>query len=385
MNLEWWSKLDSTVAYRHFWSFLRILGVAEFRYKALAQFYVICLTLFVTVYCPIHLLIGLLMLTDTGDFFKNFSMTVTSLVCSLKYFFLRLNLNKISQVIDIYSELDKRASTADECEYFIRHHQRKADSAIKILFLIYMGTNSCAFVAAIVDQRLMFPAWFPFDWKSSSLSYWSALLYQFIGVNMLIVHNVLNDTIGPMSLCLLSGHVRLLAMRVARIGYNKRKSPKHHEDELKLCIEDHHKLLKAFKLLESSISWLQFILFFTSGLNICLSVVNFLFYSRILFDYIYYASLVFSLSMQVFPCYFYGSALQEEFKQLPYAMFANNWVEQSRNYRQDTTIFVEIALKSVTMLAGGIVEINLNSFFAIYKAAYSIFTNRKRLFSSALY
>uniref|UniRef100_A0A1B0A4F7 Odorant receptor n=1 Tax=Glossina pallidipes TaxID=7398 RepID=A0A1B0A4F7_GLOPL len=247
MKIEWWSKLDSTAAYRRFWSCFRILGVAEFRYKALAQFYVICLTLFVTVYCPIHLLIGLLMLTDAADFFKNFSMTLTSLVCSLKYFFLRLNLNKIHQVIKIYSELDKRASTADECDYFIRHHQRKADAAIKIFFFIYLGTNSFAFVGAVVEQRLMFPAWFPFDWESSSTLYWSALLYQFMGVNMLIVQNLVNDTVGPMSLCLLSGHVHLLAMRVARIGYNKRKSQKYHEDELKLCIEDHQKLLKYLK------------------------------------------------------------------------------------------------------------------------------------------
>uniref|UniRef100_A0A1B0GFD9 Uncharacterized protein n=1 Tax=Glossina morsitans morsitans TaxID=37546 RepID=A0A1B0GFD9_GLOMM len=149
MKIEWWSKLDSTVAYGRFWSCFRILGVADFRYKALSQFYVICLTLFVTVYCPIHLLIGLLMLTDAGDFFKNFSMTLTSLVCSLKYFFLRLNLNKIHQLIKIYSELDKRVSTADECDYLI--------------------------------------------------------------------------------------------------GYNKRKSQKYHEDELKLCIEDHQKLLKYLK------------------------------------------------------------------------------------------------------------------------------------------
>uniref|UniRef100_A0A1B0AYX7 Odorant receptor n=1 Tax=Glossina palpalis gambiensis TaxID=67801 RepID=A0A1B0AYX7_9MUSC len=293
MNIEWWSKLDSTVAYRHFWSCFRILGVAEFRYKALAQFYVICLTLFVTVYCPIHLLIV---------------------------------------------------------------------------------TNCFAFVGAIVDRRLMFPAWFPFDWKSSSTSYWSALLYQFIGVNMLIVQNLVNDTVGPMSLCLLSGHVRLLAMRVARIGYNNRKSPKHHEDELKLCIEDHQKLLKAFKLLESSISWLQFILFFTNGLNSCVVVVNFLFYSRILYDYIYYGCFLLAIGVEMFPCYFYGSVLLQEFKHIPYAVFSSNWVEQSRNYRQDTTIFLEMALKSVTMLAGGIVEINLNSFFAVCKMAYSLFT-----------
>uniref|UniRef100_A0A1B0GFE0 Uncharacterized protein n=1 Tax=Glossina morsitans morsitans TaxID=37546 RepID=A0A1B0GFE0_GLOMM len=229
-------------------------------------------------------------------------------------------------------------------------------------------------MGAIVDQRLMAPAWFPFDWKSSSTLYWSALLYQFIGLNMLIMQNLVNDTVGPMSLCLLSGHVHLLAMRVARIGYNKRKSQKYHEDELKLCIEDHQKLLKAFTLLESSMSWLQFILFFTSGLNTCLGVVNFLFYSRILYDYIYYGCFLLALGVEVFPCYFYGSVLLEEFKHLPYAIFSSNWVEQSRNYRQNTTIFLEMALKSVTMLAGGIVETNLDSFFAIYKAAYSLFT-----------
>uniref|UniRef100_A0A1A9WXQ0 Odorant receptor n=1 Tax=Glossina brevipalpis TaxID=37001 RepID=A0A1A9WXQ0_9MUSC len=352
------------------------LRVAEFRYKALARFYVVCLTLFVSVYYPIHLIIGLLMQSNKEDFFNYFFMTQAALVCSLKYLFLRMNLKNIERVIKMYSELDKRASTADENIYFIRHHQQRADLIMKIFSLNYFSTNLFAFVGAIVDkeQRLMFPAWFPFDWKSSSTLYWSALLYQFIGINMLIVQNLLNDAVGPMSLCLLTGHVHLLTMRVARIGYNKRKSQQYHENELRLCIEDHLKLLEAFKLLENSLSSLQFILFFNTGLNACIVIVNLLFYSRILYDYIYYSCFLFVVFMEVFPCYFYGSMLYEEFKQLPYAVFSSNWIEQSRNYRQDIIMFMEMALRSLTMSAGGIVEINLSSFFAICKTAYSLFT-----------
>uniref|UniRef100_A0A1A9WXP9 Odorant receptor n=1 Tax=Glossina brevipalpis TaxID=37001 RepID=A0A1A9WXP9_9MUSC len=375
MNIDWWSKMDSNVSYRFFWFCLRLLGVAEFRYKALARFYVICLTLFGTIYYPIHLLRGLLVLSVAEDFFKNFFMTLTTLVCSFKYFFLRLNLKNIRRVTKIYSELDKRATTADESKYFILRHQERADLIMKMFFLIYLGTNSFAIISVIVDeqQRLMFPAWFPFDWKSSSTLYWSALLYQFIGSNILIIQNFVNDTVCPVSLCLLSGHVHLLTMRVARIGYNKRKSQQYHENELRLCIEDHLKLLEAFKLLESSLSSAQLILYITSGLNTCVVIINLLFYSQSFYEYLYYVAFLFAITIELFPCYYYGNMLQEEFKQLPYAVFSSNWIEQSRSYRQDCIIFTEMALRSLTMLAGGIVEINLNSFFAICKTAYSLF------------
>lgn len=118
---------------------------------------------------------------------------------------------------------------------------------------------------------------------------------------------------------------------------------------------------------------MQLILFVSSGLNICVVLVYLVFYVEKVWSCIYYATFLAAIGVELFPIYYFGSLLQEEFYNLPYAIFSSNWPSQTRSYRRSVVIFVEVALRSLTMLAGDIVEINLDSFIAICKMTYSLF------------
>lgn len=108
-------------------------------------------------------------------------------------------------------------------------------------------------------------------------------------------------------------------------------------------------------------------------------LVYLFFYVDNLFAYAYYASFLLAIAVELFPIYYYGTLLQEEFNNLPYAIFSSNWPLQTRSYRQSVMIFTEVAMRQLTMLAGGIVGIRLDSFFAICKMAYSLFAVAMRI------
>lgn len=121
-------------------------------------------------------------------------------------------------------------------------------------------------------------------------------------------------------------------------------------------------------------SLVQLVLFVSSGLNICVALVFLIFYVDSLVGTLYYSMFILAIAVELFPCYYFGSVLQQEFDDLTYSIFRSNWTDQSKNYRKNMIIFVNNTLRKVTMVGGGIVSIQLESFFAICKMAYSLFT-----------
>lgn len=121
-------------------------------------------------------------------------------------------------------------------------------------------------------------------------------------------------------------------------------------------------------------SLVQLILFVSSGLNICVVLVYIIFFADNLYSYAYYSIFFMAIIVELFPCYYYGSVVQQEFEKLPYAIYSSNWTQLPRSYRKKAIIFGEVALRKRTILAGGIVGLRLDTFFAICKMAYSLFT-----------
>ncbi|KAM7352150.1 odorant receptor 33b-like [Cochliomyia hominivorax] len=368
-------KADSVSIFEPFWLCWRLLGILSWRRKNITIIYDIFMNIFVYLWYPVHLTVGLVLLPMQDEIYQNMSMTITCIVCTMKHYCIRWKLNQISEMMKLFKKLDKRVQNFEESKYFTSFTMSRSKFLAKMYFSVYMGANMAALAGVILDKekRLMYPAWFPFDWSSTFSLYFAALSYQFVGVTVLIILNFTNDAIAPVTLCLFSGQVHLLSMRVAKLGYDDRKTDKQHEQELKLCIEDHIIVINLFKLIEDALSYVQLILFISSGLNICVVIVYLFFYVNNLLGFIYYSTFLVAIAVELFPIYYYGSLLQEEFNNLPYAIFSNNWLFQTKSYRQIVVIFVEIAKRKLTMLAGGIVSIRLDSFFAICKTAYSLF------------
>ncbi|XP_075151219.1 odorant receptor 33b-like [Haematobia irritans] len=369
-------RTDSTVLFKPFWLVWRALGVNMFQNAYNSFFYDVLLNFGVTIWYPVHLTVGLLTLPDAGDVFKNLSMTITCIVCTFKYFCMRIKMKELHKIEDLLGQMDERVESQDEYTFFTKGPQKMAQSITKLYFSIYMGANVVGILTVLLypERRLMYPAWFPFDWSSSCFVYSLTLLYQIFGITIQIMQNVVNDSVTPVVLCLMAGHVRLLSMRVRKIGYDPLKSVPEHLVDLRNAVEDHIRLRILIKTLEDALSVVQLSLFISSGLNICVALVYLLFYVDTLVGTLYYSIFLIAIICEIFPIYFYGSILQQEFEDLTYAIFCSDWIGKPLIYQRHMQIFLQNTLSKVKMVGGGIVSIQLETFFSICKMAYSSFT-----------
>lgn len=83
----------------------------------------------------------------------------------------------------------------------------------------------------------MYPVWFPFDWMENDFIYVALILYQLLGIGVMVEVNFVCDSLPTVFIAMLTVHLELLCQRVAMIGWNtQNKSP---EVGLSECIRDH--------------------------------------------------------------------------------------------------------------------------------------------------
>lgn len=238
-----------TIFRAHFicWRLLGFLPTKKYRECYIA--YSVILNIIVTIGYPLHLMIGLFQSTTMYDIIKNLAINLTCVVCSLKTLTIWLKFQKVQNIFDIIRRQDKRIGLYKEQAYYYKFKAFKEVRFVLNLFII-LCIGACLFSELSVlinglmgDWHLMYPAYFPFDPFGNTKLYVTAHVYQFLGVSIQILQNVVNDTFAAMHLALLSGQIHTLAMRVNQLGQDKRKSLKENNRELLECIQDHKDLL----------------------------------------------------------------------------------------------------------------------------------------------
>lgn len=238
------SVISSGNIYKVYWLYWRLLGLeTDFALRHLLDFLI---TLFVTFWYPIHLILGLFMERTLGDVCKGLPITAACFFASFKFICFRLRLAEIKEVESLFKELDQRAVTAEETEFFERNTQRGANFIWKA-FLVAYGLSNVSAIASVLfggGRHLLYPGWFPYDVQASALIFWLSVSYQIAGVSVAILQNLANDSYPPMTFCVVAGHVRLLAMRLSRIGHDEDSDKLVIARKLTESIEDHRKLMK---------------------------------------------------------------------------------------------------------------------------------------------
>lgn len=238
--------VDTVACFDIFWMCWKLMGISINSNKWYVTLYDIVVNIFVTIFYPIHLTVGLFLVPVLSDVFKNLAIIITDVACSTKHYLFRYKLSKIREIQRLLKELDDRVVAQDERDYFNKSIRSAVRRMMLIFCVSYAGDTlaSALEVLAKKDRELMYPAWFPFDWSANRYTYYAAVIYQIVGVSLQITQNLAHDTFAPVSLCVMSGQVRLLAMRVSKVGYDESKTLAEHEEELNECIEDHKKLLR---------------------------------------------------------------------------------------------------------------------------------------------
>ncbi|XP_011188666.1 odorant receptor 59a-like [Zeugodacus cucurbitae] len=361
--------VDTRSFFKLHWTCFRVLGINA---PSSNTYYSVLLQVLVTLCYPFHLALALFSSPDASINIQNLTVCVTCVACSMKFVFYATRLSRIRELESIIAALDARARSLCERRYFVQ--LRKELRRITICFLcIYTVVGVTAELMFIFhnERNLLYPAWFPFDWRASNLKFYAAHSYQIVGISYQLLQNFVNDCFPTMALALLSAHIKLLGIRVSQIGHET-ASLGANEAELLHCIKDQEQLYNVLNIIQNIISLPMFLQFTVTAINLCLGMAALLYFVDAPFDRLYYLAYLLALPLQIFPICYYGTTFQLLFDKLHVEMFASNWVEQTHKFRKHMILFCERSLMSQTAMAGGIVRIHLDTFISTCKAAYSL-------------
>ncbi|EDW88123.1 odorant receptor 33c [Drosophila yakuba] len=373
--------IDSLSFYRPFWICMRLLVPTFFKDspRPVQRLYVLWLHILVTLWFPLHLLLHLLLLPSPAEFMKNLTMSLTCVACSLKHVAHLYHLPQIVEIESLIRQLDAFIDSELEHRYYQDHvycHARLFTRCLYGSFSMVYAVFLFGVLVQIISGRweLIYPAYFPFDLESNSYLGAVALGYQVFSMVVEGFQGLGNDTYTPLTLCLLAGHVHLWSIRMAQLGHLEDETATNHQ-RLREYIEQHKLLVRFHHLVRRTISEVQLVQLGGCGATLCIIVSYMLFFVSDTISMVYYLVFFGVVCVQLFPSCYFASEVAEEVERLPYAIFSSRWYDQSRDHRFDMLVFTQLTLRNRLWIikAGGLIELNLNAFFATLKMAYSLF------------
>ncbi|KAH8282521.1 hypothetical protein KR054_008133 [Drosophila jambulina] len=371
--------INSVRFYRPFWLCMQVLAPSFF--KAVTPFvraYEVIVHILVTGWFPLHLLLHLLLHPSPADLFKNLTMSLTCVACSLKHVAQLYRLPEIVEIESLIKQLDECIEGDQEHRYYQDHVLIQARRFTRCLYISFGIIYAVFLVGAFAqlfdgNRELLYPAYFPFDWSRNRYLFGVAYGYQVISIMVEGIQGLSNDTYSPLTLCLLGGHLHLWAIRMAKLGFEETPIDQH--QRLLMYIEQHKLLMRLHYLTSRTISAVQLVQLGGCGATLCIIVSYVLFFVGDFISLVYYLVFFVVVCVQLFPSCYFASVVAEEIQLLPYAIFSSRWYNRSRSYLGDQLVFTQLTLgaSNLVMRAGGLIELNLNAFFATLKMAYSLF------------
>lgn len=210
------------------------------------------LNLSVTILFPATLIINCCLSENLNDLCENLYITITDVVCNFKFLNVFIVRKQLLKVRPILEQLDVRAKTTND---EISALQAGIDSA-KYCFMTFFRLFCCAIVTSQLvvymsnERMLMYPAWFPFNWKNSKRNYLFAHSYQLYALIVQATQDLGNDTYPQAYLTILAAHIKALSLRIRNLGVvtmDDDKSCCNNIDVIEWQRENYRKLVECIK------------------------------------------------------------------------------------------------------------------------------------------
>ncbi|XP_037941797.1 odorant receptor 2a-like [Teleopsis dalmanni] len=368
-------KLDSGLAFHYWWLNLRILGMHPTKnYRFLYYLYAVIMNVTCTLLLPVTLWLNLLYIDNFEALLSNLSMSVTITTVACKQMTVLYFRNLLLKVNTFLEQLDKHASLNQEDRHEILKAVRICHlfHGFYVVFFFLGSTGLC--VIGFTLHQLVFNGWFPRVVDDAEVNYYLAFAYQSFAQYFLTVINACTDMYPQSYMVLLIGHVRTLNARIERIGKNKNTHEEDNLKELVQCVKDHKLILEYFDCINPVISTSMCVQFLITALVLCSSTIYLISYSRSIAELIVFPAHLFALLIEIFPCCWYMDELQKETSNLTTAVYSCKWYEQNQKFKRAIIVFMQNTQKPKVIMAGGLAPVTLQSFVAIIKFAFSLYT-----------
>lgn len=324
----------------------------------------------VFIYYPLSLFLGLFKLKEPREVIESLAIVFTMTLDFMKGLILMLKVRNNRIIFKLCNEFETNVTDSVE-KQVLEDFSKSSTRLIKLYFITFSVCITSSGISSIFNQRLLFPACFPFDLEKNSIMFNVALLYQFVGLWILAVMCLTYDTFQIVMIKSLSKYVNILRLRTLNIANSK--SLEKNEEILKYSIiENRKQLIKLHQLAQKTFSIPILTQLLITAVNVVSAITILLFFRENIFQVVGVIFFILIYLLQIaLPCYF-GSIYKESTRELFRSIFECGWYDQSPGFRKVLLTFGEFCLKEHGFVAGGLLEVSLNTFLRIMRNTVSL-------------
>ncbi|KAM7344689.1 odorant receptor 2a-like [Cochliomyia hominivorax] len=324
---------------------------------------------------PVTMLVNLYFITSWEEVVENLSMSFSIAIVPCKQLVILLNRRRLYKSDKYLKPLDERSSHDPKDRMNILMAIRTCHIYFLIFTLSYFFVTVGFAYIGWNKHSLVYSGWFPEWFSSPYANYVAAFIYQDFAQTFMVFENGNNDAYPLCYLVLMVAHLETLAERIKRIGNGKAQhSIEENTEELKRCLNDHKNLLNYFDNVRPVISATCFLQFLVTAFALCLTAINLMAFDRDITQQFFAIVYLCIIVIQVFPICWHVNVLMEKSDYLTTAMYSCNWMDQNNKFRKMLIIFMQRSQITNTVLAGNLAPVTLQTFLAIIRFSFSMYT-----------
>ncbi|EDW62699.1 odorant receptor 2a [Drosophila virilis] len=385
-------QLNTHDAVRYHWRVWQLTGLIQPAGMSRPLYLVraILINALVTLLFPLTLLAKLFFTHSLQELCENLTITITDIAANFKFINVYLVRRQLFEIRHLLRRLDRRAIDVQHPEELeaLQLAVNMARKSFRIFAGIFvLGTAlSCLRVTISRERTLLYPAWFGIDWQHSDAAYFCVCGYQLLGLTVQALQDCANDSYPPAYLCILTGHMRALELRVRRIGYpvwstrsdsyNQQHYRRIAHVELCRCIDDYINIIKLHAIIQQILSIACLAQFLCSAAVQCTVGMHFLYVTDSNDLSAMALSMVFfiAVTLEVFIICYFGDRMRGQSEKLCEAFYACNWVEQTPQFKRTLVITLMTSQQTFCIYAGGHIAVTLRTFLQVVRSTWSVFT-----------
>ncbi|XP_054728310.1 odorant receptor 7a-like [Anastrepha obliqua] len=311
---------------------------------------------------------------NVGNLLTSLQVTFDVYGGSAKFLVLAFMLIKLRATHELTQRLDKRCRAADEvaelCK-IVGFGQR----AVVFFLIVFFSYSISTFLSSVAMGHPPYALYFPFlKWRRSKTEFLIASFIEFLLMNSCCLQQTINDAYPVIYINILRTHMKILLLRIEKLGTNTTLTLKQHLLELKMCIKDHQSLIELYNVIAPIISVTIFIQFMVTACCIGTTLINIGIFANEFSSRIASCIYILAVVVEIFPTCYYAQCLIDDSNQLSNVIFHSQWIDQSKEYRQLLIFFMQRAQRPMYLTAGKLFPVTLNSFVSIAKFSFSLYT-----------
>ncbi|XP_033174013.1 odorant receptor 22b [Drosophila mauritiana] len=341
----------------------------DLHYKLWATF----LTLLVFILLPISVCVEYIHRFKTfsaGEFLNSIQIGVNMLGSSFKSYFTMMGHKKIQKAKMSLDKLDKRCLRDEEKSIVCRHVALGNLCYIfyHISYSTFLVTNFLSFIIKRIHAWRMY-----FPYVDSEKQFYISSIAEVILMGAAVFMDLCTDVCPLISMLMARCHISLLKQRLRNLRLEPGRTEDEYLEELTDCVRDHRLILDYVDALRSVLSGTIFVQFLLIGTVLGLSMINLMFFSSFSTG-VGTAIFMFCVSMETFPFCYLCNMIIDDCQEMADSLFQSDWTSADRRYKSTLVYFLHNLQHPITLTAGGVFPICMQTNLTMVKLAFSVVT-----------